>query len=243
MIYSCHIIHSIIARPIGASNNHRENILASSTKRFWLVRHGMTQWNAQKRIMGQSDIPLSAKGRVQARWVARQLRSREIAAIYASDLARTYETARIIASHRTSPLSINASPAWRELNFGQWQGLTYAQIAAQYPDQLGFFSDPEHNAPTGGESTAHLLQRVRAELVTVAQSQDWTAQGDVVIVSHSGALRMLLCDLLGIPLARQWQLRLDAGSLSALNVSLGQEAHTLQVTLVLLNAHQSTTSL
>src|ERR1700730_5479893 len=99
--------------------------------------------------MGQSDIPLSAKGRVQARWLARQLRAREIAAIYASDLARAHETARIIAAQRTSPRSVNVSPAWRELNFGQWQGLTYAQIAAQYQDQLGFFSDPEHNAPPG----------------------------------------------------------------------------------------------
>jgi broad specificity phosphatase PhoE len=217
--------------------------LASSTKRFWLVRHGLTQWNALKRIMGQSDIPLSAKGRVQARWLARQLRTREIAAIYASDLARAHETARIIAAQRTSPLSVNVSSAWRELNFGKWQGLTYAQIAAQYQDQLGFFSDPEHNAPPGGESPPHLLQRVRGELVTVAQNQNWSTRGDVVIVSHSGALRILLCDLLGIPLERQWQLRIDAGSLSALDVSLGQEAHTLHVTLVLLNAHQATTSL
>ncbi len=217
--------------------------MASSTKRFWLVRHGQTQWNAQKRIMGQSDIPLSAKGRVQARWVARQLRSREIAAIYASDLARAHETACIIAAHRTSPLSVNVSSAWRELNFGTWEGLTYAQIADHYQDPLGFFSDPEHHAPPGGESPAHLLQRVRAELVTVTQNQDWTAQGDVVIVSHSGALRMLLCDLLCIPLERQWQLRIEAGSLSALDVSLGQAAHTFHVTLVLLNAHQATIKL
>ncbi len=217
--------------------------MANSAKRFWLVRHGLTQWNAQKRIMGQSDILLSAKGRVQARWLARQLRTREIAAIYASDLARAHETAHIIAAHRTSPLSVNVSTAWRELNFGQWQGLTYAQIAAHYQDQLGFFSDPEHNAPPGGESPLHLLQRVRTELVTVAQCLDWSARGDVVIVSHSGALRILLCDLLGIPLERQWQLRIDAGSLSALDVSLEQEAHTLHVTLVLLNAHQSTTRL
>ena len=217
--------------------------MASSTKRFWLVRHGQTQWNAQKRIMGQSDIPLSAKGCVQARWLARQLRAREIAAIYASDLARAHETARIIATHRTSPLSVNVSSAWRELNFGKWEGLTYAQIADHYQDPLGFFSDPEHNAPPGGESPAHLLQRVRSELVTVAQNLDWMAQGDVVIVSHSGALRMLLCDLLGIPLERQWQLRIEAGSLSALDVSLGREAHTLHVTLVLLNSHQTTTRL
>lgn len=215
--------------------------MVRSTKRFWLVRHGLTKWNAQKRFMGQSDIPLSARGRVQAQWLARQLRHREIAALYASDLARARETAQIIAAQRTLELPVYVSQAWRELNFGAWEGLTYTQIAAQYEDQLDFFSDPARNAPPGGESPAHLLRRVRAELLSIAQNLDWTAHGDIVIVSHSGALRMLLCDLLGIPLERQWQLRLDAGSLSALDVSLGHEAGTLLVTLVLLNAHQLTT--
>lgn len=215
--------------------------MARSTKRFWLVRHGLTKWNAQKRFMGQSDIPLSARGRVQAQWLARRLRDREIAAIYTSDLVRARETAQIIAAQRTPELPVHVSQAWRELNFGEWEGLTYAQIAAQYEDQLGFFSDPERNAPPGGESPAHLLQRVRAELLSIAQNLNWSTHGDIVIVSHSGALRMLLCDLLGIPLERQWQMRIDAGSLSALDVSLGHEAETLLVTLVLLNAHQLTT--
>ncbi|MGH2482579.1 MAG: histidine phosphatase family protein, partial [Ktedonobacteraceae bacterium] len=201
----------------------------------------LTQWNAQKRFMGQSDIPLSARGRVQAQWLARQLRDREIAAIYTSDLARARETAQIIASQRTPELPVHVSRAWRELNFGMWEGLTYAQIAEKYEGQLGFFSDPAGNAPPGGESPAHLLQRVRAELLSIAQNLNWSVQGDVVIVSHSGALRMLLCDLLGIPLERQWQVRIDAGSLSALDVSLGHDAETLLVTLVLLNAHRGTT--
>ena len=215
--------------------------MVRSTKRFWLVRHGLTKWNAQKRFMGQSDIPLSARGRAQAQWLARQLRDREIAAIYTSDLARARETAQIIAAQRIPELPVHVSQAWRELNFGEWEGLTYARIAAQYEDQLGFFSDPARNAPPGGESPAHLLQRVRAELLFIAQNRNWTTHGDIVIVSHSGALRMLLCDLLGIPLERQWQLRIDAGSLSALDVSLGRDAETVLVTLVLLNAHQLTT--
>jgi alpha-ribazole phosphatase len=212
-----------------------------STKRFWLVRHGLTEWNAQKRFMGHSDIPLSARGRVQAHWLARQLRSREVTAIYASDLARARETAHIIATRRTPELPVHTSEAWRELNFGNWEGLTYAQIAAQYKEQLGFFSDPEHNSPPGGEPPAHMLQRLRAELATIAQNLDWSAQGDVVIVSHSGALRMLLSDLLGMPLERQWQLRIDAGSLSAVDISPGHDAGILQATLVLFNAQPFTT--
>jgi broad specificity phosphatase PhoE len=188
--------------------------------------------------MGHSDIPLSARGRVQARWLARQLRNREIAAIYASDLARARETAHIIAAQRTPELPVHVSAAWRELNFGDWEGLTYAQIAARYKDHQAFFSDPEHHTPPGGESPLHMLQRVRAELATIVQSDDWSAQGDVVIVSHSGVLRILLGDLLGMPLERQWQLHIDTGSLSAIDISLENEAGTLQAALILLNAQQ-----
>lgn len=212
--------------------------MARGTKRLWLVRHGLTEWNTQKRFIGQSDIPLSARGRVQARWLARQLLNKEIAAIYASDLVRARETAYIIADQRMPALPVHLSAAWRELNFGDWEGLTYAQIAAQYKDDLGFFSDPEHNAPPGGESPAHMLQRVRAELTAITQSDDWSAQGDVVIVSHSGVLRMVLGELLGMPLERQWQLRIDAGSLSAIDVSLEYEPGILRGLLVLFNAQQ-----
>ncbi|TMD66750.1 MAG: alpha-ribazole phosphatase [Chloroflexi bacterium] len=211
-----------------------------NTRRLWLVRHGLTEWNTQQRFCGHSDIPLSARGRVQARWLARRLREEAITLIYTSDLARARETAEIIASLSTQAVPLKVSTAWREIDFGAWEGLTYAEIAEQFKDQLGFFTDPEQCSPPGGESLAHMLQRVMAELAAIARSDDRSIEGDVVIVSHGGPLRVLLCSMLGMPLERQWQIRLDPGSLSAIDLLPIHEPWTPQAILALLNVHGST---
>src|SRR5258708_4133503 len=170
-----------------------------NARRLWLVRHGLTEWNAQQRFCGHSDVPLSARGRVQARWLARRLEKEAISTIYTSDLARARETATIIASQRTPALQVKVSAAWREMAFGAWEGLTYSEIADQFKDQLGFFSDPEHFSPPNGESLAHLLQRVQAELAAIPYSDDMQMKGDPVIVSHGGPLPILLSSILVIP--------------------------------------------
>ena len=206
-----------------------------NNRRLWLVRHGLTEWNMQERFCGHSDVPLSARGRVQARWLARRLEKEAISTIYTSDLARARETATIIASQRTPVLQVKVSAAWREMDFGAWEGLTYSEIAEQFKDQLGFFSDPEHFSPPNGESLAHILQRVQAELAAIAYSKDMPMEGDAVIVSHGGPLRILLCSILGMPLARQLQLRIDHGSLSAIDLLPIHEPPAPQAILALLN--------
>jgi alpha-ribazole phosphatase len=188
-----------------------------NARRLWLVRHGLTYWNMQQRFCGHRDIPLSAQGRVQALWTAEQLQKESISAIYTSDLVRARETAEIIAHHRKPAVQIRESAAWREIDFGDWEGLTYTQIMEQFKDQLGFFIDPEQCSPPNGESLAHMQQRVKDALSAIMHSDDLPA-GEVVIVSHGGPLRVMLCSLLGMPLQRQWQLRLDPGSLSAIDL-------------------------
>ena len=205
-----------------------------NTRRLWLVRHGLTDWNTQQRFCGHSDIPLSTQGRVQATWLAEQLQEETIAAIYTSDLVRARETAEIIANKRTPAVEIRVLVAWREIDFGDWEGLTYAQIEEQFKDQSGFFIDPEHYSPPSGESLAHMQQRVKDALSAIVHSDDSPA-GDVVIVSHGGLLRILLCSILGMPLQRQWQLRLDPGSLSAIDLLPVHESSELRVILALLN--------
>ncbi len=207
------------------------------TRRLWLVRHGLTEWNTQQRYCGHRDIPLSAQGRAQALWLAERLQKEMISAIYTSDLARARETAEIIAHQRTPAVQIRVSAAWREIDFGEWEGLTYAQIAEaeQFKDQLGFFTDPEHHSPPNGELVAHMQQRVKDALSTIMQSDDLPTAGDVVIVSHGGPLRVLLFSLLGMPLQRQWQLRLDPGSLSAVDLLPVHEPTVPHVVLALLN--------
>jgi broad specificity phosphatase PhoE len=209
-------------------------------RRLWLVRHGLTAWNARQRFCGHSDIPLSARGRVQARWLARRLEGEAIAAIYTSDLARARATAEIIASQSRQAVPVRVSAAWRELDFGAWEGLTYAEIAEQFEDRLGFFSEPERCSPPGGESLAQVLQRVQAELAAIACRGDLPVEGDVVIVSHGSPLRALLCSVLGISLGRQWQLRLVPGPLSAIDLLPLGEPGMPRATLALLNVQHPT---
>ena len=228
--------------------------LLRPVQRIWLVRHGQTVWNEQGRFCGHTNIPLSPLGRRQARKLASQLQHRPITAIYSSDLSRARETAEIIVkklTHKTTnvrgetarvspthgimqyvgetlavslPPAIIVSPAWREIHFGVWEGLTYDEIMASSHEQLDFFTDPEHSAPPQGETLTEVLQRVMPALYEIVQSEH---SGEIVLVSHGGVLRGLLCSLLGMPLRNQWQLRIDTGSLSAIDVSLGEHGELL----------------
>jgi alpha-ribazole phosphatase len=201
-------------------------------QRLWLVRHGATEWNSEQRFCGHSDIALSERGRAEARWLGRRLRRRTISAIYSSDLVRANQTAEIIAQQRTQSPSIRLSAAWREISFGEWEGLTYTQIAQEYPSSADFFSDPLRHAPPGGESLGDLVRRVQGAYEEITSTM---LEGDIVLVSHGGPLRALLCCLLGIPLERQWQLRLEPGSLSAIDRILTTDVTSTMVTLALFN--------
>jgi alpha-ribazole phosphatase len=203
------------------------------SRRLWLVRHGATRWNSEQRFCGHSDIPLSAEGRRQAQWLARRLRAERITAIYSSDLLRARQTAELIAFPHS--MQINVSAAWRELSFGDWEGLTYGQIVQHHERQPDFFTDPVHAAPPGGEYLMDLVQRVQHAFTELIQKQ----KGAVVLVSHGGPLRALLCTLLAMPLERQWQLRLDHGSLSALDLLPAVDGAVPTATLTLLNAQRS----
>ncbi len=210
------------------------------TRRLWLVRHGLTEWNAQQRFCGHRDIPLSERGRGQAHWLAERLQEEMISAIYTSDLVRARETAEIISYQRTPAVQIRVSDAWREIDFGEWEGLTYAQIAEQFKGQLGFFTNPESYSPPNGESLAHMQRRVMNALAAIAYSDDLPATRNVVIVSHGGPLRILLCNLLGMPIQRQWQMRLDHGSLSAIDLLPVYGSSLPQAILALLNMQRPT---
>jgi alpha-ribazole phosphatase len=192
----------------------------SGSFRLWLVRHGATIWNAEGRFCGESDIPLSAQGEAQARWLSQRLSSVNVAAIYASDLLRARQTAEQIARQQV-PLHFTA--LWRELDFGRWEGLTYSEIVALPANDLRFFNDSLHFAPPGGESLTDLSQRVQQAFTTLVA--DARESRDLVLVSHGGALRVLLCLLLHVPLVYQWQFQLAPGSLSALDLTpaLGED--------------------
>jgi probable phosphoglycerate mutase len=158
------------------------------------VRHGRTAWNADKRFQGHSDIPLDDEGRAQASALAALLAGQRIDAAVSSDLVRAAETARIVLASREVPLRLD--PDWREMQFGEWEGLTWAQIVAANP-QLDGSSETSVKAytPSGGETFEQLCARVvRAVDRLVAEVP---GDGAALVATHAGPLHALLSVLLG----------------------------------------------
>jgi 2,3-bisphosphoglycerate-dependent phosphoglycerate mutase len=161
--------------------------------RILLVRHGETDWNAAGRIQGHSDTPLNAAGRLQARRAAQRLAREPIRALYSSDLARAFETATIIGA--PLGLTVVASPQLRERRYGEWEGLTAAEIQAHYPEQFAIWRARSTDfAPPQGETRNEILTRALAELQTIARRH---VREMVAVVSHGGLCYVLINHILG----------------------------------------------
>jgi len=203
--------------------------------RLLLVRHGETLLQSSARYWGQTDVELSALGLKQSERLRDLLTTHRIDTIYSSDLRRALVTAQIIASkHRTESISY---PELREINFGKLEGLTFTEISQRYPEitQSWVERRPKLKYP-GGESLSEFIQRTSSfasRLTTPAPEQT------ILIVAHSGSLRLIICRLLDIEPQRWWQLRLDLASLSIVETNareavlslLNYTAHLEEVTL------------
>ncbi len=178
--------------------------------RVIFVRHGETSWNHSKRYQGHSDIPLNEKGLQQAKLVARRLKGESIRAVYSSDLTRAIQTAEAIASkHSLRPMIL---PELREVNFGLWEGLTYEEIMADWPEILSaIYSKSGASLIPEGESFDDVQKRTTIGLAKcIADHDDET----IAIVSHGGTMRVLLCDALGLDLTNMWSLRQDSTAIN-----------------------------
>ncbi|MCA9949839.1 MAG: alpha-ribazole phosphatase [Anaerolineales bacterium] len=192
------------------------------TTRLLLVRHGETDFNAHHRFQGQMDIPLNASGRCQASALAKKLANETIDVVVASDLRRASETAEIVMADRD--IEIVEDGRLRELNFGAWEGMTYAEIQASDPQALSTWEgDLMYIAPPGGETVSQFSSRVRSVLRAIQAK--YTGK-TILIVAHGGVLQLLLCTLLGLSAERFWQFRLQNASLS--EVTLHQAGAIIQ---------------
>ncbi len=178
--------------------------------RIFLVRHGDTESNSADRFWGWTDVRLSDSGIKQAEQLRDRLSTERIDAIYSSNLCRASGTARIIAAGLQS--GIVTCDELREINFGRVEGLTFNEISRLYPEltELWFARDLSFQFP-GGESVTELNNRVNKFLRRLAKH---TLEETILVVAHSGVLRLLICNLLGIELWHWRQIRLDLASLS-----------------------------
>jgi len=175
-----------------------------------LVRHGNTKLNSALRFWGQTDVRLSCEGISQAELLRDRLAEQKINAIYASNLSRALVTAEIITSRHQ--LAITTSAELGEMDFGVVEGLTFDEIKQQKPKlAMQLFDWQARPEFPGGESLDELNERVKKFLPVLAKH---TPEETVLVVAHSGVLRLLICNLLGIALEHWRQLQIDLASLS-----------------------------
>jgi probable phosphoglycerate mutase len=182
--------------------------------RLLLIRHGATPWTAEGRFQGQTDVPLSPQGQRQVAALAQRLATEQFDQLYASDLQRAWATAQAIAAPHA--LDITPEPRLREMAFGTWEGLTYAEIQQRDASAWAAWErDPYRSAPPGGETLTQTLTRIRAVYTSLgAAPHDMT----VGIVAHGGPLQLILCCALGVSPQAHWQFAVAPASLSELCV-------------------------
>ena len=170
--------------------------------RLLLLRHGESAWNRERRYQGWTDTPLSPEGLVQAEAAARELKEHAFAAVYASPLRRARDTAAAIAAPHGLP--VETDPAFKELGFGRWEGLTLDEARARDAALFeGWVKTPHLVSPPEGESLTQARERVLAGLERLrAGHQDET----VCLVAHGISVRILILEALGLGLDRIWSL-------------------------------------
>ena len=161
---------------------------------LFLVRHGETAWNREGRWQGQHDEPLSEIGRQQAAAIAERLRPIEPHALHARDLARAWATA--LAIGETTGLTPLGDPRLREVDVGEWRGLTPAETAARYPAGYARWGE----GGTGWrDGETYAAMRVRAVAAVDALLRGRNADSRIVVVTHGGVIRALVLHSLGLP--------------------------------------------
>jgi broad specificity phosphatase PhoE len=189
--------------------------MAPPALRLFLVRHGESPSNRELRYLGRRDEPLTEAGMRQAECLATALSGLPLAAVYASPLQRAAQTGLRIAEGLGLPL-VN-EPRLIEQRFGDWEGLTRAEVMARGGEErdwlLRWERDPEA-VPPDGESLAAVKTRVLALLadLSAAHPGAW-----VTLVSHVSPIKALLCAALGAPLTAARRLFLDPGTLSVVD--------------------------
>jgi probable phosphoglycerate mutase len=174
-----------------------------------LLRHGETALSAERRFAGRGDIPLTETGLAQAAAAATWLAARGgIDVIVTSPLQRARQTAQAVATATGAPLEVEDDLA--ETDFGKWEGMTFAEVQARWPEELSAWLASTDVAPPGGESFAAVTRRVVAALNRLLAAHEGKT---LVLVSHVTPIKTLACRAMLAPPAAMYRIHLDVASL------------------------------
>jgi alpha-ribazole phosphatase len=186
-----------------------------------LVRHGFVGLQ-EERFLGQTDLPLGEGGIKQAEQLRDRLAPEKLDAIYTSTLRRARATAEIIASaHKTAVIPCDNLC---ECNFGEIEGMTFAEIEKHYPALARELRDRKTGAFPGGETLEQLNERVKTFLKRLEKHK---SEETMLVVAHGGPLRLIICNLLGLGLEHWVQMRVDHASLSIVETYPGMNILSL----------------
>ena len=184
--------------------------------RYLLIRHGESVWNGERRIQGNQDPPLSPRGRRQAELLARRLGADlpRAAAVYTSPLRRAAETAETVRA--ATGLPVFPEPGLREMCLGKWEGMTVPEIQAAFPGTYeAWLADPLAHPAPGGERLEAFARRVTDAFERVRAAQPGN---DVILVSHGGPIKALLCHVLGLEFRLLFRIKQDNTAVSLVEV-------------------------
>ncbi|MEU4316489.1 bifunctional RNase H/acid phosphatase [Nocardia sp. NPDC024068] len=201
---------SAAARLSGATASPGWTGATGRPTRFLLLRHGQTELSIQRRYSGRGNPPLTAVGREQAARAAKMLAARgDIAAVVSSPLGRARETAE--AAGAALGLEVRVVEGLTETDFGEWEGLTFAEAAERDPElHARWLGDPSLPAP-GGESFDEVRERIEAARGDLVARYPGA---NIVVVSHVTPIKTLLQLALGVGPSLLYRLHLDLASLS-----------------------------
>lgn len=198
------------------------------------MRHGETLWNRNFLYQGQKDIPLNEKGRQQAARLSQVLKRETFDAVYSSDLERALETAKIIAAPHGLP--VISTKDMRELSFGEWEGHSYQELEEKYPEEFHRWRcNPSENRPPGGESLKDLVERVSSFVKLAAKNHP---DGNILIVTHAGPIRVILTAVLGLDFRYFWKFKISNGSITVLHYDGSGELNDDNTFIVKVNETQ-----
>jgi broad specificity phosphatase PhoE len=179
--------------------------------RLLLVRHGETDWHLENRILGRTNTSLNEKGFRQAELIGEWMAGQNLSALYVSPMQRCRETLKPTADRKgMAPVIL---PDLQEIDFGEWDGRTAADIMAESPELLrNWLLYPSRFRVPGGESLPEVLERVTRGVNSILAAH--TPEDDIMLVTHGGPIRLAVCIALGMEMDRMLRLEVDLASIT-----------------------------
>lgn len=178
----------------------------------FLIRHGVTDWHRERKVLGQRDVGLNAEGILQAQAAARALAEVPIGEVLTSPMLRAVQTAEVIAGQYG--IEVARDPRLADFRVGRWEGMSYDEVSRS-PEYQRFLADPMSERIPGGED----LKQIRDRAVGAVEQalEDAPAGESVAVITHAGIVRVVLTHYLGSNPANYHRLRVAPGSISILS--------------------------